>query len=84
MKLWILREDHNDYDQPPNNLCAIWTKKPTIENILEALGFPTDLTKLEEESLIKSVSVLKGDKDIRIGNADYRLQQVEEGILKGD
>jgi hypothetical protein len=80
MKLWILREDVNEYDQPPNNLAAIWTKKPSIETLLEALGFSTDLTALHEDELIRSVSVLKGES-VRINNADYKLEQVEEGRL---
>ena len=80
MKIWILRCDINDYDQPANNLSAIWTKKPSIEVILDALGFPTDLTKLSEEYLIKSVSVLKGDT-VRIENTDYKLEEKEEGKL---
>ena len=80
MKLWILRQTFNEYDQPPNNLAAIWTKKPSIETILEALEFPTDLTQLHEDELIKSVSVLKGET-VRINNADYKLEQIEEGKL---
>ena len=80
MKLWILKQDFNEYDQPDNNLAAIWTKKPTIQDILLALELPIDLTQLDQENLIASVSILKGDQ-VRLGNADYQLKQVEEGKL---
>ena len=80
MKLWILRQDYNEYDQPENNLAAIWTTKPDVYTVSRVITGVEDLTKLPEKDLITVVSVLKGDS-VRYLNADYKLEQVEEGKL---
>jgi hypothetical protein len=80
MKLWILKQTFNEYDQPDNNLCAIWTKKPDIYTLAFAIVGISDLTQLSESALIAVVSVLKGE-EVRWDNADYLLKEIEEGVL---
>jgi hypothetical protein len=80
MKLWILRQNYNEYDQPENNLAAVWTTKPDVYTISKTMCGVDDLTKLSQEDLIAVVSVLKGE-EVRFLNADYKLEQIEEGKL---
>lgn len=37
MKVWVLTDAYNDYDQHGDSLVAIFEKKPTIEKLAKAL-----------------------------------------------
>ena len=80
MKIFIVRKTYNEYDQPENNLCAIWTTKPNVYMIIEAMGLGRDLVSLKEDALIAVVSVLRGDS-VRFQDCDYKLQEIEEGAI---
>lgn len=68
MKIWCLLSVANEYNQPDNNLEAFWSKHPMLEELK---------TVMEEES----VAELWAGHEVRYGNTDYRLEEVEEGKL---
>lgn len=74
MKIWALFSVANNYDQPPANLIAWWTKKPSFELLARVLHIVVDKTKGHPQI----GQILKG-MDIRIGDCDCRLEEIEEG-----
>ena len=76
MKIWCLFSVDNDYNQPPNNLVAWWMQKPTREQLAEAIEIGPDQWTEELDSILD----MQGNE--RIGQTDYRLEQVPEGIIK--
>lgn len=78
MKLWILHEDLNEYDQPNNNLAAIWSEKPSYLELAAAMGlvFPGD-----DASILQVVKCAQGEEVKNLSHTRYRLREIEEGIL---
>ena len=69
----------NDYDQPPNNLVAWWSAKPSLEILSKALGhqFPPQ----EDELIVSIVKIWNGDEQ-KIDNTDYWLAETKEGTVE--
>ena len=42
MKIWILTQIANDYNQPENDLVAWWPEKPTKEQVGAAINWEYD------------------------------------------
>ena len=78
MKIWCLFSVDNNYDQPPNNLVCWWKEKPTIEQV--AGGMSIAFPSKEDEKTLAVVNVW-GGKGARDFNTDYRLEEIDEGIL---
>ena len=72
MKLWILFSIANEYDQPYANLEGWWAEKPSFDI----------LAKVMETSDEDSINKILDGCAKRIGNADYRLEEVKEGPYK--
>lgn len=71
----------NNYDQPPNNLVVLWVGKPTLPQVAEALGlsWPGD----RDEDILNVVKIWQGKDVVRIGNTDYRIDELYHGkVLK--
>lgn len=67
-KVWALFSIENDYNQPENNLCVLWKYKPHFNTLMQHFDcYPT----------AKEVGDLTRGKSVRIGNTDYRIQEVE-------
>lgn len=73
MKIWCLFSIDNDYNQPKNNLVAWWKNKPNKDQLSKALGVS------ENDALASSNEILSG-KEVRVWDADYRLEEVREGL----
>ena len=73
--IWVLFSVQNDYNQPENNLEAWWIDKPTIHNVVEILGAARD------SDAYKTARLIVEGSDIRYAGVDYRLQQVEKGVI---
>lgn len=72
--IWVLFSIDNDYNQPHNNLVAWWSVKPSIAQLKVALHDYEDTT---------AQALYKG-KEVRYGEADYRLAAVPENtVLEG-
>ena len=77
MKIWVLFSIANEYDQPNNNLEAWWVNKPSFDDLARALNLQVD----KKQGSADVGRILKGDQ-VRIGEADYRLREIEEGRVK--
>jgi hypothetical protein len=78
--IWCLFSIANEYDQPKNNLAAWWLKKPTFEQLAEAMGdtFPSH----DETLTIFTTRVWQGGEHRNHKTFDtWRLELVPEGIL---
>ena len=66
----------NQYDQPDNNLVAIFKEKPSIELLAKALGksFPCD--KDSDTLAIVNIWNNESKEGYRLGDFDYRLEEV--------
>ena len=66
----------NQYDQPDNNLVALFKEKPSIELLAKALGksFPCD--KGSDTSAIVNIWNNKSKHEYRLGDFYYRLEEV--------
>ena len=77
MKVWALFSvDLQQYDQPENNLEALFLNKPSLDQLSKAVyGGP-----LEEQSsddlILWIVSLYKNEK-VTIPGTEYRLEEVE-------
>ena len=71
-KIWVLFSIANMYDQPEANLEAWWFKKPSLKLIIAIVGF---------EDRKRWIGILSG-KEVRVGEADYRLRHIKEGVYK--
>ena len=76
-KIWALFSIANDYDQPENDLVAWWSGKPSFEILSGVFGIIID----KEKGHSGIGKVLKG-QEVRIGGADYRLEEISEGKLQ--
>lgn len=76
MKLYVVFSIENQYDQPENNLHALFVNKPNYED-LKTLFFEDReveyFTKADELLL----SELLKDKEVRHYNTDYRIEEIE-------
>ena len=77
-KIWCLFSVDNNYDQPPNNLVAWWSAKPSLDQFCADLKwkFPTT----EDADTVAIVKIWAGEKK-RLSGTDYRLAQIPEGTL---
>ena len=68
----------NNYDQPDNNLIALFKEKPSLPALSKALGldFPSqdDKITLAIVNIWNSTDTTSG---IRIADTDYRLETIE-------
>lgn len=71
-KIWCLFSIENQYDQPLNNLKGWWTDKPTAIQCREVVSQSN-----AKANAVDFIEVVKG-KEVRVGNYDYRLEQVSE------
>ena len=76
MKIWALFSVENNYDQPDNNLVAWWATKPTFEILSDALECPMN----SDKNILAVVKIAQGAVE-RIGGTDYRLREIEEGVI---
>ncbi|KGM36177.1 hypothetical protein [Inquilinus limosus] len=81
--IWALTSVANLYDQPPNNLVAWWSEKPTLDQVCDALGmgkFPPQT----DQAVLQVVNIWSG-KTERIGSdisgTDFSLSEIKEGKL---
>lgn len=81
MKIWCLFSVENLYDQPPNNLVAWWSQKPSIEQLGQFLCCPLDGEN--DDGIACVVDVWRGKPtsfDFAPHYAkSYRLEEVAEG-----
>lgn len=67
----------NEYDQPDNNLVALFKEKPSLPALAKAIGvdFPSkdDNITLAVVAIWNSVDTTEG---IRIGQTDFRLETI--------
>ena len=68
----------NNYDQPDNNLKCLWVDKPTLEELAKAMG--TVFPNSSDDVTLIIVKVWSGS-DERLGNTDYRLEDVKFGEI---
>jgi hypothetical protein len=76
-KIWVVFSIANEYDQPTNNLVAWWGEKPAIDKLALALDIDFDRTKGSPV-----LGKLLTGKEVRYSGCDYRLEEIEEGIVK--
>lgn len=68
-----LYSTENDYNQPPNNLVALFRNKPSLEKLGSYFGgFPSS----DDSKTLDIVKLWTMDHEVRIGNTDYRLEEV--------
>jgi len=72
--IWCLFSIANDYDQPRNNLVTWWQKKPSLEALAKTLCHKLGT---DDATTVAVVHVWSG-KEARIGDTDYRLEDVAE------
>lgn len=73
MKIWALFSIENEYNQPPNNLIKLYNQKPHFNDLKKVFLEMEPFSKFRAEDI---GNVLRGN-ETRIGNADYRLEQIE-------
>ncbi len=79
--IWALFSIDNNYDQPENNLIAWWKEKPSFDSLAKGLGF-SGFPCCEDEMTLYVVNLWQGaNKQIRPGGTEFRLEELEEGIL---
>ena len=76
MKVWAIFSIDNDYNQPDNNLVALYKEKPTFEQLLKRFYDSSELRDLEEYEIIGIVGLLSG-KEYNFCSVRYRLEEVE-------
>ena len=82
MKAWMLFSVDNDYNQPPNNLEAWWKDKPSFDQLAKALGWGQFPCQTDEGTLY-IVNLWQGAcKQVRPGDTEYRLEEVDEGSIE--
>jgi uncharacterized membrane protein (UPF0182 family) len=87
--IFALFSCENNYDQPDRNLVAWWSTKPDFETFCKViLGYEIpkdkpvyDLMVQYGDSLLKAAEVYKMHGEHRLGNADYRLEEIPEGAV---
>ena len=80
-KFWVLTETYNEYDQHGDYLIAVWSEKPTEEQILDLLYPPKEGVTRGYTTLAKQL--LEHGNDIPKcrsgGESWYILSELEEG-----
>jgi len=84
-KIYCLFSVANNYDQPRNNLVALWTERPTFETFCKMFEVTIEpgadiLTVLDKygDALINLREVYNGRERMIFGD-NYRLEEVAEG-----
>lgn len=76
MKVWAIFRIANQYDQPDNDLVQLYANKPKFEQLLELFFSDTELSDIDENSIIAIVGMLKGER-VHIYNNEHRLEEIE-------
>jgi len=76
---WVLMETYNQYDQYGDYLIAVWSEKPTIEQLMQVsvgggIGHPSIATKILETGSNEPEHKYGGD-------SWYTLSELEEGTV---
>lgn len=89
-KIYCLFSVANDYDQPRNNLVALWGEKPDFETFCKLFEITIEpganiLAVLDKygDALIKLREVYNGRETLVFGD-NYRLEVVTEGTKLAD
>lgn len=77
MKIFCLFSVDNNFDQPSHNLVCFWTKRPSMVQLAQMLGIQAWPNERDEDTL-NVVKVWQGN-EVRIGNTDFRLEEIDEG-----
>ena len=77
VKIWVLTEEYNDYDQHGSYFVAAWLQKPGREDIARICGVDTTgrYTKADEDIDF----ILSGGGRIKWESHWWNLVEVEEG-----
>lgn len=75
-KIWCLFSVDNNWDQPNCNLVCWWTRKPTVQMLTTALGYPA----FPCVHHLDIVAIWR-EETTRIINTDYRIEEVSEGEI---
>ena len=67
----------NQYNQPNNNLEGWFNQKPTIEMLLKHFN-----VQMDDSERIAKIAQLWAGQEVRLSNADYRIEEVGQGFLK--
>jgi hypothetical protein len=73
MSIYCLFSIENNYDQPPNNLVAWWSKKPSIEEVAVAMGASWPSTN--DDFTLSMVRIWQGT-NTRWGDTGYWVQEL--------
>lgn len=83
MKVICLFSVANNYDQPDNNLIAVFEDKPTLDELSKVL-YSKKLAELNADDIVSVVDIFKGidNYEVRIEdhNKDYRLETIKVGV----
>ena len=68
----------NNYDQPENNLVALFKEKPSLTAIATAIGldFPSTNDKISL-AIVNVWNSIDSTSGIRIMDTDYRLESID-------
>ena len=73
MKLWILTEEYNEYDQHGGYFATAWASKPSVEDVAKATGTIGE----------RAEHIWSGGGRVKYENQWYNLFEWEEGTLDG-
>lgn len=79
-RIWALFSIDNNYDQPPNNLVAWWSEKPDIKTIADAMN--VNFAGARYNGIVVVGKVWAGHAARCAFDTEYRLEEVEEGIVE--
>ena len=77
MKVWILTEEYNDYDQHGEYFLKVFKDKPTHQNLATALGYTKHGSQDFMQALALVEHVLSGGGRRNQENHWYNLEEVE-------
>lgn len=80
MNIWALFSIDNNYDQPPNNLVAWWSEKPTLEVLAKTLN--TTFPHRNDKVTLFIVKVWDGESIEDENGTEYRLEYIKEGYVE--
>ena len=77
MKVWALFSvDLQKYDQPENNLEALFLNKPSLDQLSKAI-YGKPLGELSNDDCILWIVNLYKSKEVTIPGTEYRIEEVE-------
>jgi len=81
--IWCLFSVENNYDQPSNNLIAWWSDKPSAVDLELVIKVDLSIAPIDGEKVLKvwSGEEVRFNDGCGLGGYDYRLEQIEEGIV---